>query len=140
MELIDRGQLKIKNASCKRIYPTATVIIMQLENYDPVENTGWRNCQFMKVKFELNSTRLLTILGLLFRESLIYIDNCPTSCNTKQSIYYSSSSLYMFRVSTIPIIRRTRNCNYSLRYCAATFLQRGQANLATSEGGSCTKK
>ena len=43
-----------------------------------------------------------------------------------QSIYYSASSLYMFRLSTTPIIRRTHNCYYSLRYCAATSLQRGQ--------------
>ena len=43
----------------------------------------------------------------------------------KQSIYYSASSLYMFRVSTTPIIRSTQNSNYSLR-------------LATLEGGSCT--
>jgi len=28
---------------------------------------------------------------------------------------------------TTPIIRSTQNCNYSLRYCAATSLQRGQA-------------
>jgi len=45
----------------------------------------------------------------------------------------------MFRVSTTPIIRSTQNCNYSLRYCAATSLQRGLASLATLEGGSCTK-
>ena len=49
---------------------------------------------------------------------------------TQQSIYYSTSSLYMFRVSTTPIIRSTQNCNYSLRYwsyfCAATSLQCGQ--------------
>ena len=31
---------------------------------------------------------------------------------------------YMFPVSTTPIIRSTQNCNYSLRYCAATCLQR----------------
>jgi hypothetical protein len=37
-------------------------------------------------------------------------------CNTKQSIYYYASSLYVFRVSTTPIIRSTQNCNYSLRY------------------------
>jgi len=37
------------------------------------------------------------------------------------------NSLYMFRVSTTPIIRSTQNCNYSLRFCAATSLQRGQA-------------
>jgi len=40
----------------------------------------------------------------------IYINNCPTRCNTKQSIYYSASSLYMFRVSTTPIIMSTQNC------------------------------
>ena len=34
----------------------------------------------------------------------------------KQSIYYSASSLYMFPVSTTPIIRSTQNCNYSIRY------------------------
>ena len=61
---------------------------------------------------------------LWFRASLIYT-NCPTRCNTKHSIHYSASSLYMFRVSTTPIIKSTQNCNYSLRYCAATFLQRG---------------
>jgi len=44
-----------------------------------------------------------------------------TKYNTKQSIYYSASSLYMFRVSNTPIVRSTQNCNYSLRYCAATF-------------------
>jgi len=44
------------------------------------------------------------------------INNCPKRCNTKRSIYYSASSLYMFRVSTKPIIRRTQNCNYSLQY------------------------
>ena len=66
------------------------------------------------------------------------INYCLTRCNTKQSIYYSASSLYMFRVSTTPIIRITQNCNYSIRFCAATSLQRGQATLATLQGGSCT--
>ena len=42
-------------------------------------------------------------------------------CNTKQSIYYSASSLYMFRVSTTLIIRSTQNCNYSLQ-CLLYFL------------------
>ena len=46
----------------------------------------------------------------------IFLNNCPTRCNTQQSIYYSASSLYMFRVLTTPIIRSTQNCNYSLRY------------------------
>ena len=53
-------------------------------------------------------------LCLWFRASLICINNCPARCNTKQSIYYSASSLYMFRVSTTSIIR---------------------SNLATLEGG-----
>jgi len=53
---------------------------------------------------------------LWIRVLLIYINNCPTRCNTKQSIYYSASSLYIFRVSTTPIIRSTQNGNYSLRY------------------------
>ena len=57
-------------------------------------------------------------------------NNCPTRCNTKQSIYYSSSSPYTFWVLTTPIIRSTQNCNYSLQYwsyiCAAISLQRGQ--------------
>ena len=70
---------------------------------------------------------------------LFCFSNCPTRCNTKQSIYYSASSLYMFRVSNTPIIRSTQNCNYSLRYCAATSLQRGSVSLATLEGGSFTK-
>ena len=42
------------------------------------------------------------ILCLWFRASLIYINNCPTRCNTKQSIYFSASSLYVFRVSITP--------------------------------------
>ena len=80
------------------------------------------------------------ILCLWFRASLICINNCPTRCNTKRSIYYSARSLNVFRVSTARIIRSTRNCNYSLRYCAATSFRRGQASLTTLEGGSCTKK
>ena len=56
-------------------------------------------------------------IKLVFHLTFIkYINNCPTRCNTKQSIYYSASSLYMFRVSTTPIIMCTQNCNYSLRY------------------------
>jgi len=66
------------------------------------------------------------ILCLWFRASLIHIINWRMRCNTKQSIYYSASSLYMFRVSTTPITGSEQNCNYSLRYCAATSFQRGQ--------------
>ena len=47
---------------------------------------------------------------VVWNKPLIYINDCPTRCNTKQSIYYSASSLYMFRVSTTPIIRSKQNC------------------------------
>ena len=76
---------------------------------------------------------------LWFRSSLIYINNCPTRCNTKQSIYYSASSFYMFRVSTTPIIRNTQKCNYSLRYWSYflySYLLPTWPSLATLEGGS----
>ena len=72
------------------------------------------------------------ILCFWFRAPLIYINNCPMRRSTKQSIYYSASSLYMFRVLTTPIIRSTQNSNYSLRYGAAT------SSLATLQGGSRT--
>ena len=65
-----------------------------------------------------------------------YINNRPTRCNTKQSIYYSANSLYMFRVSTTPITRSTQNCNYSLRCTkvAKLALPRCTKNM-TSTGG-----
>ena len=72
-------------------------------------------------------------LCLWFRASLIYINNCPMRRNTKQSIYYSASSLYMFWVSTTPIIRSTQNCNCSLRIIFFVL-----PSLTTLEGGSCT--
>ena len=113
-----------------------------------------RNCWRICIKFDNGGwDKYLFLLRCRFRASLTYINNCQTRCNTNQSVYYSASSLCMFRVSTTPIIRSTQNCNYSLRYCAGTSLQRGQlghvgevdvqkiwpAKLATLEGGSCTK-
>jgi len=79
----------------------------------------------------------VNILCLWFRASLNYINNFPTRFNTKQSIYYSASSFYMFRVSTTPIIKSTQNCNYSLppSLPPPTSLQRDQASLATLERG-----
>ena len=53
LELIDKRQLKIKNAGKNTIYPTAIGTIMQLQCYVRVENTGWCNCKFMKIKFHL---------------------------------------------------------------------------------------
>ena len=63
-----------------------------------------------------NKWFLCLFLCLWSRASLIYINNCPMRCNTKQSIYYSASSLYVFRVSNTHIVRSTQNCNYSLWY------------------------
>jgi len=37
-----------------------------------------------------------------------------------KAVYYSASLLYMFRVSTTPVIRSTQNCNYSFRYWEVT--------------------
>ena len=63
-------------------------------------------------------------------------------CNTKQSIYYSACSLYMFRVSTTPIIRSTQTVTTAsgtdLIFCASTSIQCGQASLATLVGGRRT--
>ena len=74
--------------------------------------------------------RKILCLCLWFRALLNYINNCPTSCNTKQYICYSASSLYMFRVSTTPIIRSTKNCNCSLRYLSYFFVQLPPSKLA----------
>jgi len=76
---------------------------------------------------ELQFVQLIEIFPIYYGRSEVHINSCPTRCNTKQSIYYFESSPYMFRVSITPIIKSTQNCNYSLRYCAATSLQRGQA-------------
>jgi len=70
----------------------------------------------MNVVRQAVTNKNLFPLCLRFRMLLIYVNNCTTRCNRKQSIYCSASSLYVFRVSTTPIIRSTQNCNYSLRY------------------------
>ena len=71
------------------------------------------------------------ILCLWFRASLIYINNCPTRCNTKQSIYYSASSLYMFSGANHPSsgVHKTVTTASGTGhiFCATTALQRGQA-------------
>ena len=93
----------------------------------------WRHFKALEMKIKLNyietfvSYRAVNILRLAYKSPVCYINNCPTRCSTKQSIYYYASSLYMFRVSTTPIFRSTQNCNYSLWYCAAASLQHGQA-------------
>ena len=69
-----------------------------------------------------------------YKQTNEYIDNYPTRCNTKQSIYYSASSLYMFRVSNTPIIRNTQNCNYSLRYWSCILCSYLPPTLPSSPG------
>jgi len=59
------------------------------------------------------------ILCSWFRASLIYVSNYPTRWNTKQSIYYSASSLYTFRVeggSYTKNMTNTGGCSYSFVY------------------------
>ena len=69
-------------------------------------------------------------LSWMQRNIMLNVSNCPTRWNTKQSIYCSASSLYMFRVSTTPITRRTQNCNYSLRYWSYFCVQLPPSNVA----------
>ena len=79
---------------------------------------SWRQCSFNMYDLDVMVFRDIFVNHLMFmvpRFADLY-NNCPTRCNTKQSIYYSASLLYMFRVSTTPIIKSTQNCNYSLRY------------------------
>ena len=90
--------------------------------------TSWRSILIL-------STHLC--LGLPSGLRVIYVNNCPTRCNTNLSIYYFASSFYMFRLSNTPIIRNTQNCNYSLRYCS--YLSPAWPGLAALEGGKCTK-
>ena len=97
-------------------------------------------CHSVHVAGTKGSHTLFKILCSFFRASLTYINNCPAKCNTKQSVYYPASSLYMFGVSTTPIIRSTQNCNYSLRYLSyflCSYLPPTWPSFATLEGGSC---
>ena len=66
----------------------------------------------------------------------LYINNCPTKCNTKQSIYYSASSLYMFGRQPRPswVHKTVTTASGTVQLPPSNV-----ANLATLEGGSCTK-
>jgi len=80
-----------------------------------------------------------TVLCLWFRASLIYINNCPTRCNTKQSlilqVYSTCFACQPHPSSGVHKTVTTAFCNGHI-FCAAASLQRGQASLATLEGGS----
>jgi len=94
-----------------------------------------------KEKFSIIFKENVSDFMLWFRASLICINNCPTRCNTKQSIYYSASSLYVFRVSITPIIRTTQNFKYSFQYWSYflfSYLPPTWSSLATLEVGNRT--
>jgi len=81
------------------------------------------------------------ILCLWFRASLIYIYNCPTRCNTKQSIYYSASSVYMFGCQPHPssgVHRTVTTASGTGNIFLCNYLPPTWPSLATLEGGRCT--
>jgi len=75
------------------------------------------------------------ILCSWFRASFIYINNCLTRCNTKQSIYYSASYCKCFGRQPHPSLGVHKTVTTASGtghiFCAATSLQRGQVNLVT---------
>ena len=99
--------IKVRFCTLRLIFFTVSVIALRCSKIIFLQD-------FNVIFFNLNVTELCQ--QVTFGSSIFYTNNCATRCNTKQSIYYSASSLYMFRVSTTPIIRNTQNCNYSLRY------------------------
>ena len=77
------------------------------------------------------------ILCSWFRASFIYINNCLTRCNTKQSIYYSASYCKCFGRQPHPSLGVHKTVTTASGtghiFCAATSLQRGQAWLRWRE-------
>jgi len=65
------------------------------------------------------------VYGSVHRWSILII----VQRDATQTVYYSASSLYMFQVSTTPIIRLTQNCNYSLRYRSYFCVQLPPSNV-----------
>jgi len=65
------------------------------------------------------------------KRGLVYINNCATRWNTKQSVYYSESSHYTFRCQPHPLseVHKTVTTASGTGHilCAANFFQRGQA-------------
>ena len=91
-----------------------------------VDNTSLQLQQVLAVTHKLKTINqhlrlklFLQMLCLWFRASLIYINNCPTRCNTKQSIYYTASSLYLATLdwgSCTKNMTSTGGCSYSFVY------------------------
>ena len=112
-----------RNRCCKNIfhYKTKVWIVHRSTLFDYsvlfIDDLRKNNfCHSLSTCCNYQLLKYSHILCLWFRASLNNINNCPTRCNTKQSIYYSASTLYTFRMSTTAIIRNAQNCNYSLRY------------------------
>ena len=59
-------------------------------------------------KANINEPTYIYVQSILIKTQL-----AATVCSL---IYFTAKSLYMFRVSTAPIITSTKNCNRSLRY------------------------
>jgi len=99
----------------------------------------WRGCQSHSGRFGEEylvpagdcKTTFWSILCSRFRASLIYINNCPTRFNTKQSIYY-------------PIILQVHSTCFGCQPHPSSGAHKtvttasGTGQVATSEGGSCT--
>ena len=69
--------------------------VIQWRKFDNVGRAAfWGEIQnLMLGKRESGTTKTDPNSTLPFRASLIFVNNCPTRCNTKQSIYYSASSI-----------------------------------------------
>ena len=52
---------------------------------------------FRKNKHQVTHEKLQIIVRKTHVTQWDYVNNCPTRCNTRQSIHYFASSLYMFR-------------------------------------------
>ena len=91
---------------------TTPALIVFMVHFTVLCNTGLWYIVFAKLAFvriNLEITKPVEQSSFLEANNR-YTNNCPTRCNTKQSIYYSASCLYV------------------------------EASLATLERGSCTKK
>ena len=89
------------------------ILLYKVRNVSEALKVSKRAQRSLSANFGLSRTQInipcckafMYILCLRFRASLININNSQTRCNTKQSVYYSASSLYMFRLSNTPTIR-----------------------------------
>ena len=93
-----------------------------------------------KFSVQLSSSSETYVMSISYSASSLYTFCASTTIiwstrNCNYSLWYCAATSLQRDQVTTPIISSTQNCNYSLRYCAATSLQ---ATLATLVGGSCT--